>query len=80
MEQQTTEPGNNRNAVRRARQRYEVLYNRYANLFELSPNAYVVFDQTGSICEANLNAAIMFNLPKGELIGSPVARFIHGNR
>jgi PAS domain S-box-containing protein len=79
LEQQTTEPGNSRNAVRRARQRYEVLYNRYANLFELSPNAYVVFDQTGSICEANLNAAIMFNLPKGELIGSPVARFIHGD-
>lgn len=61
----------------KVRQRYEALYNKYANLFELSPNAYVVFDQSGTICEANLNAAIMFNLPKDKLPGCPMARFIH---
>jgi PAS domain S-box-containing protein len=77
LEHYTPEQPKNHNATMRPGPHYEALYNRYANLFELSPNAYVVFDQTGSICEANLNAAIMFNLPKRELIGSSVTSFIH---
>jgi len=67
----------NRNDLESAKKRYEELYNKYANLFELAPNAYLVVDAAGTICEANLNAAIMFNEPKGNLIGRPMTRFIH---
>jgi PAS domain S-box-containing protein len=59
------------------RHRYKELYNKYANLFDLAPNAYLVVDQAGMIDEANLTAAIMLNLPKTALVGLPLTRFVH---
>lgn len=56
---------------------YKELYNKYANLFDLAPNAYLVVDETGIINEANLTAAIMLNEPKASLVGRPIAKFIH---
>ncbi len=66
-----------RNDLESAKNRYAELYNKYANLFDLAPNAYLVVDASGVICEANLTAAIMFNTPKRNLIGRPLTRFIH---
>lgn len=66
-----------RDALETSRSRYEDLYNKYANLFDLAPNAYVVFGEDNVIHEVNLTAAILLNLPKGELIGQPITRFIH---
>ncbi len=56
---------------------FKELYNKYANLFDLAPNAYLVVDESGLINEANLTAAIMLNEPRSELIGQPIAGFIH---
>jgi PAS domain S-box-containing protein len=56
---------------------YEELYNKYANLFELAPNAYLVIDKDGVIHEANLTATIMLNTPRAGLIGRSIVRFIH---
>ena len=71
LEMQNAELLKGRDEAEEARLRYEELYNRYANLFELSPVAYVAFDPDGTIREANLNTAILVGLPKGELIGTP---------
>ena len=79
LERQNTALRKSRDAIAKAKKSYEALYNKYANLFELTPHAYVVFDQAGIICEANLTAAIMLNLPKSNLIGQSMARFIHGD-
>lgn len=59
----------------------EGLYDKYADFFELAPNAYLFVDQSGVICEANHAAAIMLNesKPKKDLLGRPMARFIHRN-
>jgi PAS domain S-box-containing protein len=77
LEMQNAELLKGRDEAEEARLRYEELYNRYANLFELSPVAYVAFDPDGTIREANLNMAILVGLPKGELIGTPLTRFIN---
>jgi PAS domain S-box-containing protein len=60
------------------KKQYEELYNKYANLFELAPNAHLLVDQSGAICEANHAAAIMLNgsQPKNDLLGRSMARFI----
>lgn len=77
LELQNAELIESRNALESNKERYKMLYNKYANLFDLSPNAYMVFDEAGTISEANLTAAIMFNAPKDKLIGQAVERFIH---
>jgi PAS domain S-box-containing protein len=76
-ELQHPEPTESRNTPENAEKRYKELYNKYANLFDLAPNAYLVIDESGMICEANLTAAIMFNEPKRNLVGRPMTRFIH---
>ncbi len=77
LEMQNARLVQSRNALETSRSQYEELYYKYANLFDLAPNAYVVFDEGMTIREANLTAAILFNLPKGELIGQPIIQFIH---
>lgn len=77
LELQNYELMESRRALEETIKRYKELYNRYANFFDLAPNAYLVFDQTGIIREANLTAAILFAMPKAHLIGQPMSRFIH---
>jgi len=70
-----------RSDLENAKNQYKELYNKYANLFDLAPNAYVVLDQTGTICEANLTAALLLNEPKSKLVGQPMTGFIlHDDR
>ncbi len=77
LELRNIELSHNHASIEAAKKHYETLYNKYANLFELAPNAYLVVDQAEMICEANLTAAIMLNEPKGNLIGRPMTEFIH---
>ena len=44
----------------------------FETLFEFSPDAIVVTDQTGSIVRANAQVERMFGYPRQELIGEPV--------
>lgn len=77
LEHQNSELADSRKDQQNARKHYEALYNKYANLFDLAPNAYVVIDEIGIICEANLTAAIMFNMPKEDLVGRPMNQILH---
>jgi PAS domain-containing protein len=46
---------------------------RYHQLFDLAPEAYVVTDTAGIIQEANYAASVLCNLPKAELPGYSLA-------
>ena len=69
----------NRALVEEKQKRYEELYKKYANLFELAPNAYLVIDQDGVIREANLTATIMLNAPRAGMMGRCITSFIHSD-
>lgn len=49
---------------------------RYQNLFELVPDAYLVTDLAGTIQEANDAAATLFNTQPRSLIGKPLVNFV----
>lgn len=49
---------------------------RYQELFDFAPDAYLVTDLQGKICEANRAAATLLNISPRFLIGKPLAVFI----
>jgi chemotaxis protein methyltransferase CheR len=61
------------------RDELEALRARYFDLFELAPVGYLTLSEQGLITEANLSAATLFGLPRGELIKQPLNRFIPNN-
>jgi PAS domain S-box-containing protein len=52
---------------------------RYAELFDLAPDAYIVTDQFGIISEANRAAASLLNRDNAYLVGKPLTIFIPQN-
>jgi two-component system phosphate regulon sensor histidine kinase PhoR len=50
---------------------------RYAELFELAPDAYFVTDENGKILEANGSAARLLGLRPQILVGKPFTVFVH---
>lgn len=54
----------------------EVQKQRYQELFEFAPNAYLVTNEQGIIQEANCTAANLFNVSQRFLIGKPLIVFI----
>jgi PAS domain S-box-containing protein len=76
-------------AVEELRQQNEVLVDtrlqveleqqRYAELFDLAPDAYIVTDQFGIISEANRATVNLLNRDKVYLIGKPLTIFIPQN-
>jgi len=59
-----------RNALARDRERY-------GELFEFAPIAYLVTDLNGLILDANNPAGELLGLPDRHLIGKPLANFVH---
>ncbi len=54
-------------------------HRRYRELFEFSPDGYLVTDSKGVICEANLIAAKMLKVRRDRLLGKPIVLFLpHG--
>ncbi|MFL9450087.1 MULTISPECIES: PAS domain S-box protein [Nostocales] len=49
---------------------------RYQNLFELAPDAYLVTDIPGIIQEANRAASQLLNVPQQRLVGKPIVNYI----
>lgn len=49
---------------------------RYAEIFDYAPDAYVVTDAGGNIREANQAATELFRCARGELIGKPLGGFM----
>lgn len=48
---------------------------RYAELFDLAPDGYLVTDAHGKIIEANRVATALLGSPRGGVVGSPLALF-----
>ncbi len=63
-------------ALLEAHQTIELERQRYQDLFNLAPQAYLVTDATGQIQEANHAAAMLLNRPPSYLIGKPLVLFI----
>lgn len=63
-------------ALAAAREQVEAERQRYQNLFELAPDAYLVTDSEGVIQEANRAASQLFQVAQRFLIGKPIANFV----
>ena len=62
-------------AIRRA---LEAERQRYLELFEAAPVAYLVTDPMARVCEANRAAAALFGVAQGFLAGKPLAAYVDG--
>lgn len=61
----------------RTRQELEESRERYIDLFDHAPVAYLTLNQNGLILEANLTAATMLGEERDLLTGKPLSRYIH---
>ncbi len=66
--------------LRLAKIALEVQSQRYQELFEFAPNAYLITDEQGIIQEANYAAANILNVSQRFLIGKPLVLFIAGEK
>ena len=70
LEMQNTE-------LRRAQGQLAVERKRYFNLYDQAPVGYCTVSEQGLLLEANLNAAILLEIPRGAAVGQPAfTRFI----
>lgn len=49
---------------------------RYADLYNFAPVGYFTLDDKGAVVEANLTGATLLNVPRSDLIGLPLTRFV----
>lgn len=63
-------------ALATAQSQLELERQRYIELFEFAPDAYLVINQEGVIQEANRSACLLFNISHNYLISKPLAVFV----
>lgn len=63
--------------LREAQAEIERARERYFDLYDLAPVGYCTLSEEGIILEANLKAASLFGVTRGELIDKPFSRFIN---
>ncbi len=63
--------------LREAQEQLEESRSRYADLFDLAPVAYLVFDRNGAIEDANLAAATLLRMNRSAMIGLPLSRIVN---
>ena len=63
--------------LRRAQTELDASRARYFDLYDLAPVGYCTVSERGLILEANLTAAKLLGVPRGELARQPWTRFIH---
>lgn len=63
----------------RTQRELEVSQARYFDLYDLAPVGYVTLSETGVILEANLAAATLLGVARGELLNRPFNRYILPN-
>ena len=63
-------------ALRDAHRNLELSRDRYAELFDLAPIAYVSVDEKGIILDLNFVAASMLGSPRSNLVGFPLVNFV----
>ena len=57
--------------LKHSRMEIENALKRYVSLYDFSPTSYLTVDLYGIILQANLAAAKLFGIPRGDLIGQP---------
>ncbi len=62
--------------LRRAQEELEVSRARYFDLFDLAPVAYFTLSEQGLVLEANLTAAKLLGVERGDLVQQPLSRYI----
>jgi PAS domain S-box-containing protein len=62
--------------LRRTQAELEASRTRYFNLYDLAPVGYCTLTAQGIILEANLTAATLLGVARGEMVDQPVSRFI----
>ncbi|AFL74508.1 PAS domain S-box/diguanylate cyclase (GGDEF) domain-containing protein [Thiocystis violascens DSM 198] len=62
--------------LRQIQEELEISRARYFDLFDLAPMGYLTLDEAGLVEEANLAAATLLGIPRAELVGRPLTRFI----
>ncbi|PYL44071.1 MAG: hypothetical protein DMF42_02240 [Verrucomicrobia bacterium] len=63
-------------ATRNPKSKLEAAIQRFVDLYDFAPIAYVSFDRTGRIEEANLAATELLSVPRNLLIGRPFAFYV----
>jgi PAS domain S-box-containing protein len=64
------------NELRRTELELEQVLDRYADLYNFAPTAYLTLSADGEILEANLNAGKLLGLERGRLIHQKFTRFV----
>jgi len=64
-------------ALRRRQDELDVARARYFDLYDLAPVGYVTVSEKGFILEANLTAATLLGMVRGELVRQRLSQFIH---
>lgn len=62
--------------LRRAQLELEISHARFHDLYELAPVGYFMLSEEGLILQANLTAASLLGVARGQLIDQPLTRFI----
>jgi two-component system cell cycle sensor histidine kinase/response regulator CckA len=62
--------------LRRAQEKLALAHDRYADLYDYAPVAYLTVDAEGKVVAANLTAADLLGMERGDVIGQPLSRFV----
>ena len=62
--------------LRQAQQELEAARDRYADLYDIAPIGYITVGKDGLILEANLTAAGLLGIDRGDLVHQTLSRFI----
>jgi len=62
--------------LRRAQEELAEARDRYADLYDYAPIAYITTDSDGTIVAANLTAADLLGVARGDLLGAPLSDFV----
>ena len=64
--------------LRRIQGELEKTRDRYSHLYDFAPVGYLTVGKDGLVAEANLTAAVLLEMERSALIGSPFTRFVLG--
>src|SRR5437764_13130836 len=70
------DPGSSIHGLRHPKTELESAVQRYVDLYDFAPIAYVSFDRAGRIEEANLAATELLSEPRNLLIGRPFGFYV----
>jgi PAS domain S-box-containing protein len=59
-----------------ARDRLEILLDKYTDLYDFAPVGYFTLDEQGRIVEMNLTSAVLLGIERSRLRGQPLQRFV----